>query len=185
MNQTEKKQQAILNTTFRLLNEKKVKDITIDEIAELAEVSKVTIFKYFQSKNHLMNLVVMRAFEHMAEEVQEIIWSDMNFEETYESITRLKLKQVKRYSAEFQQNLMTQFSESPDFFDIDAVNTQLQVYSSLFEKGQREGKIAADLTQEDFFFITNIYIEGMKGMEAETLFQKTPLITRVFLNGFA
>ncbi|GAB2024647.1 TetR/AcrR family transcriptional regulator [Lactovum odontotermitis] len=185
MNQSEKKKQAILAVTFRLLSEKEVKNITVDEISEQAEVSKVTLFKYFQSKNHLMNLVIMRAFEHMAEDVREIIDSDLNFEETYESITQMKLRQVQRYTPIFQKNLMTQYSESPDFFDTDTINVQMSVYTELFDKGQREGKISPELTQADFLFILNIFIEGMKGLEAETLYEKTPLITRFFLNGFS
>ncbi|MDN5439788.1 MAG: TetR/AcrR family transcriptional regulator [Lactococcus lactis] len=51
MNQTEKKKKAILETTFHLLNQKTIREITVDEIAHKADVSKVTLFKYFHSKN--------------------------------------------------------------------------------------------------------------------------------------
>ena len=45
MNQTEKKKKAILETTFHLLNQKTIREITVDEIAHKADVSKVTLFK--------------------------------------------------------------------------------------------------------------------------------------------
>ncbi|MDR2977403.1 MAG: TetR/AcrR family transcriptional regulator [Streptococcaceae bacterium] len=185
MNQTEKKQQAILKTTFHLLNEKEIKDITIEEIAELAEVSKVTIFKYYQNKNHLMNLVIMKAFESMSKEAGDIIHSDLNFEETYQTIIDMELRQVQRYSSIFQKNFMTQYSENPEFSDETSLNTQMALYFDLFEKGQKEGKIAADLTRDDFFFITSIFVEGMKGIDVDTLFKRTPLISRFYINGFA
>ena len=184
MNQTEKKKKAILETTFKLLNEKEIKDITVDEIAQIAVVSKVTLFKYYQNKNHLMNVVIMHAFENMAAQVEELIQSDLNFEETYQAITQMKLKHLEHYSSIFSQNLMTQYSESPDFFDTDAMTSQMRIYQELFKKGQKEGKISSKYKEDDFMFIVNIFIAGMRGLSADVLFQKTDLITHFFLNGF-
>src|SRR5699024_4920787 len=101
--------------TFALLNEKEINNITVDEIAEKAIVSKVTIFKYYKNKNHLMNIVIMRAFEHMAKEIEEVIKSNLNFEETYEAITRMKISQLEKYSSIFLENLMTQYTHDPEF----------------------------------------------------------------------
>ncbi|MFC4652493.1 TetR/AcrR family transcriptional regulator [Lactococcus nasutitermitis] len=185
MNQTEKKKKAILETTFQLLNEKEIKDITIDEIAQKAVVSKVTLFKYFKNKNYLMNLVILNAFEFMTQQIQEIIGSSLDFEATYRAITAMKLEQVKRFSLIFQENLMTQYTISPDFFEMENIQmTQLDIYRSLFQKGYAEGKIAADVTEEDFLFILHIFTEGMKGIEANFLFEKAEFLTRFFLNGF-
>lgn len=183
MNQTEKKKKAILEVTFALLNEKEINNITVDEIAEKAIVSKVTIFKYYKNKNHLMNIVIMRAFEHMAKEIEEVIKSNLNFEETYEAITRMKISQLEKYSSIFLENLMTQYTHDPEFFDNDAINAQMEIYNELFEKGQSEGKIDSNLTKEDFMFVINIFREGMKSLSADTLFKRTDLITRFFVNG--
>lgn len=184
MNQTEKKKKAILETTFNLLNEKQIKDITVEEIAQKAVVSKVTLFKYYQNKNHLMNMVIKLAFENMAAQVENLIKSDLNFEETYLGITRMKLREIEHYSPMFSQNLMTQYSESPDFFDDETLNIQMKIYDELFKKGQDEGIISKDFTKDDFNFIINIFISGMKGLDSHSLFQKTDLITRFFINGF-
>ncbi len=184
MSQTEKKKKAILATTFVLLNNKEIKNITVDEIADKAVVSKVTLFKYYKNKNHLMNVVIMNALKNMLVEVEAIIDSDLDFEDTYHAITAMKLKQLERYSATFNQNLMVQYSESPDFFDADAINAQLQIYDGLFEKGRVEGRISPAITKNDFMFIIKIFIEGMKGLPAALLFQKADLITRFFINGF-
>lgn len=62
VNQTEQKKKAILEITFQLLNEKRIKDIKIEEIAKKAVVSKVTLFKYYQNKSHLMNYVLLKSF---------------------------------------------------------------------------------------------------------------------------
>lgn len=63
-----------------------------------------------------MNVVIMNALKNMLVEVESIIDSNLDFEDTYHAITAMKLKQLERYSATFNQNLMVQYSESPDFF---------------------------------------------------------------------
>lgn len=183
MNQTEKKKKAILETTFALLNEKEIKDITIEEIAEKAEVSKVTLFKYYLNKNHLMKLVIFRAFEHMAEEIEQILDGNMDFEATYHAITQMKLAQIEQYSPIFTENLMSEYTNDPEFFDSDTINLQSEIYKKLFEKGKKEGKISSGFSEEDFLFIIHIFAEGMKGFTADTLFAKTDVLTKFFVNG--
>ena len=183
MNQTGKKKQAILETTFQLLNEKEIKDITVDEIAEKAVVSKVTLFKYYQNKNHLLNLVFLNAFDFMRTQTNKILQSDLNFEATYRALTDMKLDEVERFSPQFQQNLMVQYSNNDSFFDADAVQTQTDIYTQLLKKGRDEGKISATISDDDFLFIVRIFTEGMKGLDADILFKKTDLLTQFFLNG--
>ena len=184
MNQTEKKKKAILETTFQLLNEKEIKDITVDEIAQKAVVSKVTLFKYFQNKSALMSLVLRKALENMASQIEEIIQSPLDFQATYAAITKLKLQHLERYSAVFSENLITQYRLDPNFIDPETLLAQERVYHQLFAKGQAEGQIAANYTVEDFEFILHIFSEGMKNSSADVLFQKVDLITRFFINGW-
>lgn len=184
VNQTEQKKKAILEITFQLLNEKRIKDIKIEEIAKKAVVSKVTLFKYYQNKSHLMNYVLLKSFEHMVDEIEEIINGDLDFTDTFQAIIDLELKQLKVFSPVFSENLMTQYSESPDFFDTDALLPQAKIYENLFEKGQKEEKISKEYTKEDFLFIINIFNSGMKGLSIERLLEKTELLSRFFLNGW-
>src|SRR5699024_11361899 len=97
--------------------------------------------------------------------------------------TRMKISQLEKYSSIFLENLMTQYTHDPEFFDNDAINAQMEIYNELFEKGQSEGKIDSNLTKEDFMFVINIFLEGMKSLSADTLFKRTDLITRFFVNG--
>lgn len=183
MNQTEKKKKAIIEVTFSLLNEKEIKDITVEEIAGAAEVSKVTLFKYYQNKNHLMNLVIIKALDFMVEQAQELINSDLNFEETYRAIADMKVDQMKKFSHTFMQNLMTQYSTSPDLFDTDTQLLQEQMLKQLFQKGRNEEKISSDISEEEFLLIIRIFSEGVKGLDPDYLLPKTNLLSRTFLNG--
>src|SRR5699024_2189487 len=130
-----------------------------------------------------MNIVIMRAFEHMAKEIEEVIKSNLNLEETYEAITRMKISQPEKYSSIILENLMTQYTHDRGLFDSDANNAPRERSNELCEKGQSEGKIDSNLTKEDFMFVINIFLEGMQSLSADTLFKRTDLITRFFVNG--
>lgn len=183
MNQTEKKKKAILDVTFALLNEKKINEITVEEIAEKAVVSKVTLFKYFGNKNHLMNLVIRQSLESIANDAHEISKSDLDFEATYRAIAQMKIHQLHHFSPVFSSNLMKQYASSPDFFDTDAQAQQMKIYKELLRKGHAEGKINRQLTENDLIFILHLLSEGMKAFSPEQLFEKTELLIQFFING--
>lgn len=180
MNQTERKRQAVLDVTFRLLNDKPIKAITIDEIAHDAGVSKVTVFKYFTSKNHLMNVVITHAFDAMLRRIKEILDGNMGFVETYRAITSLKMDQVKRYTAVFQENMMTQYSTSPDFFDVGALAMQNELYRHLMAKGRAEGYISSQVTDADRYAADPARVHG--GYERRGG-ESADFLTRFFLSG--
>ena len=97
MNQTEKKKKAILETTFHLLNQKTIREITVDEIAHKADVSKVTLFKYFHSKNQLINQVIRQNLNQLSLEIKTLIESNLDFNQTYQAILQLKIQQLEHY----------------------------------------------------------------------------------------
>ena len=55
---TEKKKQAIIQAALHLFKEKGFKETSIKSIAEVAEVSPVSIYNYFGSKDNLVALCV-------------------------------------------------------------------------------------------------------------------------------
>ena len=57
-------------------------------------------------------------------------------------------------------------------------------YLLLFQKGQAEGKISSDYSQEDFLLILSIFNSGMKGLSMNLLIEKSEIVSRFFLNGW-
>lgn len=184
MNQTEKKKKAILETTFHLLNQKTIREITVDEIAHKADVSKVTLFKYFHSKNQLINQVIRQNLNQLSLEIKTLIESNLDFNQTYQAILQLKIQQLEHYQPIFSENMMTQYTNSPELLDDDALSLQKQIYLLLFQKGQAEGKISSDYSQEDFLLILSIFNSGMKGLSINLLIEKAEIVSRFFLNGW-
>ena len=63
--QTRKTRQAIFDAFSRLLNEKKFSTITMQEIADLADVGRSTIYSHFETKEELLSAMLQGVFEEM------------------------------------------------------------------------------------------------------------------------
>lgn len=71
-----KKADKILNTTIKLFIREGIKKVTMEDIAENANVSKVTIYKYFIDKDTLYLEVGKHIFTHYIVKLNNIIASD-------------------------------------------------------------------------------------------------------------
>ncbi|MDR0297611.1 MAG: TetR/AcrR family transcriptional regulator [Streptococcaceae bacterium] len=182
MNQSEKKRARVLEVTEEMLQQYTISDITMDEIAQKAEVSKVTIFKYFESKDKLMNRVLHGTLTEMIDDITEIMESELGYEELYQALTALKLSRLDRMTPLLTQNIMTQYATNPDFFDMGSRDLQRQLAKKLFEKGRAEGKINSQYTDEELQMLLDVYDEGMKVVAPDFLLSHTDALTKMFLN---
>ena len=88
---TEKKKQAIIQAALHLFKEKGFKETSIKSIAEVAEVSPVSIYNYFGGKDNLVALCVNDLFEEVTQQAEDILNSNplilgtLNFLEPWES----------------------------------------------------------------------------------------------------
>lgn len=71
-----KKADKILNTTIRLFIRDGVRKITMDDIAENSNVSKVTIYKYFADKDSLYHEVGKHIFSDYTEQLRNTAASE-------------------------------------------------------------------------------------------------------------
>lgn len=76
---TEKKKQAIIQAALRLFKDKGFKETSIKSIAEAAEVSPVSIYNYFGSKDNLVTLCVNDLFEEITQQAEDILKSNLAF----------------------------------------------------------------------------------------------------------
>ena len=76
---TEKKKQAIIQAALHLFKEKGFKETSIKSIAGVAEVSPVSIYNYFGSKDNLVALCVNDLFEEITQQAEDILKSNLAF----------------------------------------------------------------------------------------------------------
>lgn len=77
----EKKKASIKEAARQLFMKHGLKDVKIEDIAQAAQVSQVTIYNHFGSKEALFRNVAMEMFERQFVEIERIVLGDKDFKE--------------------------------------------------------------------------------------------------------
>lgn len=145
-----KKAEKIINTTIKLFIRDGVKKITMDEIAENSNVSKVTIYKYFVDKDTLYFEVGKHIFLHYIVKLENIITSgNVLIKKLYDFIAV-----ISDFTNSGEFDLCKELTKYNN--DIEAEYEQyLQIYKSslltLIDKGIENGLIKNNLDRKLIF----------------------------------
>lgn len=166
----EEKEKKILETTFDLLNTSEGKDhITMERIAKEANVSKSTIFKYFDNKETLIRKVFKVYIEKMIEEAREIVYQDKPFEETLITLSQNKIYYLNKINQQFYLEMMNYITEKNDddfsFLMNQFAKENQNMMLDLFHRGRKEGKVALKYSDEFLIVFFQALIEGLSNSE--------------------
>jgi len=145
---TEKKKQAIIQAALRLFKDKGFKETSIKSIAEAAEVSPVSIYNYFGSKDNLVTLCVNDLFEEITQQAEDILKSNLAFNTKLDQALDLcQEKMSQQISYYFQDKTL----RDPAFSSLltKAITAKKRdIYRTYINLGKEEGLIARDLSTE-------------------------------------
>lgn len=155
--------ERIKETAFQLFSARGVANVSIDEIAAKADVSKVTIYNHFHSKDELLHEVLVLYSDKVFTAVEEVLNSDMDF---LEKLRTILLAQANRPRVASSDHLF-------DLIEEDAqvggkLNARLkQILFRFFEQGKKEGYIDEDIPFELLYLHSEIYRAGYQAKIAE------------------
>jgi AcrR family transcriptional regulator len=86
----------ILAATRRLMEQKGMDSLTMDDIAQAAGVAKGTIYLYFQSKDELVQALLSQVGENIAQDLEAILASPHPPEDKLRQVVLLLLQYVER-----------------------------------------------------------------------------------------
>ena len=181
---TKKKKQAIIQAALQLFKEKGFKDTSIKSIAEVAEVSPVSIYNYFGSKDNLVALCVNDLFEEITQQAEDILNSDLDFKTKLDHAFALCQEKMSQQISEYFQDKLV---KEPTFSTLLAkaiTAKKRDIYRAYIELGKEEGATAEDLSTE---LILNV-MDALNGMgnqlaHSEILETEVEQIHQIFLYG--
>lgn len=181
---TEKKKQAIIQAALQLFKEKGFKETSIKSIAEVAEVSPVSIYNYFGGKDNLVALCVNDLFEEVTQQAEDILNSNLDFKTKLNQAFALCQEKMSRQISDYFQDKMV---KEPTFSTLlaKAITAKKRgIYRAYIELGKEEGAIAEDLSTE---LILNV-MDALNGMgnqlvHSDILETEVGQIHQIFLYG--
>ena len=181
---TEKKKQAIIQAALRLFKEKGFKDTSIKSIAEAAEVSPVSIYNYFGSKDNLVALCVNDLFDEITQQAEDILKSNLDFKTKLNQAFSLCQEKMSQQISDYFQDKMV---KEPTFSTLLARAITVKkrdIYRAYIHLGKEEGLIAEDLSTE---LVLNV-MDALNSMEnqldnSDNLETEVEQIHQIFLYG--
>jgi TetR/AcrR family transcriptional regulator len=149
----EQRKEEIITAAQKVFFEKGLQSATVDEIAELAELSKGTIYLYYKSKEDLYLAVVMRGLQLMQDMFAEKLRSEPQTLNALLSFVQVYVEFFQEHRNYFR---MFQFLQTPQFHK--QVSDEMKEAGSrvsrqtwnlaigLIQRAMDEGLLATDLS---------------------------------------
>ena len=181
---TEKKKQAIIQAALRLFKDKGFKETSIKSIAEAAEVSPVSIYNYFGSKDNLVTLCVNDLFEEITQQAEDILKSNLAFNTKLDQALDLCQEKMSQQISDYFQDKMVEDSVFSTLLTKAITAKKRDIYRAYIKVGKEEGLIAEDLSTE---LILNV-MDALNGMgnqlaHSDNLETEVEQIHQIFLYG--
>ncbi len=158
-----KKMLEIKLATFALCNQYGVHKVSVDEIADNANVSKATIYNYFGSKEELIDAVTADTLEKIIKDTSELIDRDGDFFEKLEAIMTIKFASVATMKGDFLNEI---FSDSSNA-SLKKYNTEIKsLMLKFFQQGKEQGYIDFSTDNELLYTYSEIFNSGFQVMYA-------------------
>ena len=181
---TEKKKQAIIQAALQLFKEKGFKETSIKSIAEVAEVSPVSIYNYFGGKDNLVALCVNDLFEEITQQAEDILKSNLDFKTKLNQAFSLCQEKMSQQISDYFQDKMVEDSVFSTLLTKAITAKKRDIYRAYIKVGKEEGLIAEDLSTE---LILNV-MDALNGMgnqldHSDNLETEVDQIHQIFLYG--
>lgn len=184
------KKQTIMMAAERLFDKRRIHEVTLDEVAQVAQVGKGTIYRYFADKNELFFEAATSGFEDLCQLLDKNIPDEAGFEDRLLAACR---EITRFFFARRQLFRLMQMEEGRVIWDGGTLwerwlaRRQLLVdaLARIIEQGRGEGLVRAQATSE----VLAMMLLGMLRTRArylagnENAEQHLELVISIFLYG--
>ncbi|EAC6873999.1 TetR/AcrR family transcriptional regulator [Listeria monocytogenes] len=180
---TRKKKTAIIQAALSLFGKKGFSDVSIKDIATLADVSQVSIYNYFGSKEALVGECARIIMQDTITLAEEILASEGTFTQKLERAIQLCNAEINLSLSKF---ISEKASKDAQFIALLVNNINAlknDIYMKYIAIGKQEKIIDSRLSDRSI----QLFIEAINGLgftvPEEELEEKQPEIVQLFLYG--
>ena len=182
----EQKKKDILNAALALFMKYGIQKVSITEIAKKANVSQVTIYNYFESKDNLVRLVFKFYVDEIWDEQKHLLVNDLPFNEKIKKIIFEKGIAANQISERFFQDFMKDYASGQSYVEEVYQKEALPLFIKLFNEGREQGYIDSEISNEAILFYLKMFQEYLQREDVATM--TLPIaedLTKLFFYGIA
>ncbi|MDP4083700.1 MAG: TetR/AcrR family transcriptional regulator [Bacillota bacterium] len=155
----QKIKEKIIETTLEMMKTWDSNKIRITDISKEANVSQVTIYNYFGSKEALLREVVKKHINNSFDEFMEFMTGDYTFKEKIERIILQERENSLNSLTPFLMQLLSEDQEISQFIDKEYNERILPVFFQLIEEGRQNGEISDKISNQGLMMYINFNIK--------------------------
>jgi len=176
--------QQIITTAKDLFWKFGIKRVTIEEICQEANVSKMTFYKHFKNKMELIKYLINHIIDKAMMQYREIMNSDIPFTEKVIKTLDLKMEQTMDMSNEFFNDYVRHAdSEMIDLLQ-QKRNEMMDSILNDYIEAQKMGDIRKDIKPEFILYFLNQSVEMIKDKQLEKMYDNPQDMIMEFTNFF-
>ncbi len=165
--------EKITTTAKELFIKYGIKRVSIKEICSASNVSKMTFYRHFKSKNDLVKFILKEIFSQGRNEIDEVLALDLPFEEKMKKILLLKIEYSNKYSPEFlSEFILSSDPEIKKFVDEENAKSFIQL-KQIFSNAQKNYEIRPDIKIELIMFIASLMRDIFQNKNLNKLYPDT------------
>ncbi|WP_170958505.1 TetR/AcrR family transcriptional regulator [Bacillus cereus] len=144
----EKKKRAIKKAAFVLFSERGFNEVKIEDIAKEANVSQVTIYNHFGSKDALFRELIQEFVENEFHYYKELAAEDIPFHEMMQKMIIRKMETGGLFQPDMLLQMMQKDEALREFIYRYQNEKILPWYLEILERAQRKNEINPHLSKE-------------------------------------
>ncbi|HDR67633.1 MAG TPA: TetR/AcrR family transcriptional regulator [Bacteroidaceae bacterium] len=156
-----KKKTAIVQAADELFRQFGFKKVTVEEICEMAGVSKMTFYKYFANKNELIKYLWQKMINDSWAKLDELENNETSFQEKVQLILKLKEEATSTMGDQYIKDYLNIVPELQDFYN-QILADVMQRFMKIIKLAQEKGEVRKTLRPEFFFAVVNQLMELTK-----------------------
>jgi AcrR family transcriptional regulator len=178
-----KNKEKIRKAAIDLFEKHGFKKVSINDIADKAGISPVTIYNHFGNKDELIRDTIKTISTILLEKIRGIVNSDKSFLEKLDTIIFDKTKVANQYQGELIQSVIYNDPELYEFINNIRLNEVNKLMLDLFEQGKKQGYISPELSKEAILLYTEILRRGIFAIpDFSEKTKSNPYITREIIS---
>ncbi|MCP1122679.1 TetR/AcrR family transcriptional regulator [Bacillus sp. 3103sda1] len=149
--------EQIYSSSFELFSKYGFQKVSMNEIAQNANVSPSTIYNYFGTKEQLYADMLMNWMDKQLEQYEKILDSACSFPEKTKEIMLLEAKNLQILSDKFQKSPFSEGSGLMQKLKNYSEQKVMQFFMKFVAIGKQEGYIHRDQTEEIIMLYFKMY----------------------------
>ncbi|MEE6452598.1 TetR/AcrR family transcriptional regulator [Gottfriedia acidiceleris] len=164
---TLQKMESIEKSTTKLLS-LPLNDIKIADIAKLANVSQVSIYNYYGSKEALLKATIIRLMDQNYEETKQMLSSDIPFNEKIKELFIRKKNGLDIINLEMFTALMKKDPELQELVLDFTMNKSFKLLISLIDEGRSLGLVRNEVQNKTLLIYIQVLSQAFLNMDQTT-----------------